>query len=443
MLFVLLIFLLLVSSVLGAKVADSDGTITINNVHGGVNASFGNILTIIFREPGSPSNGGGGGGGSGGFDKPDVQEEEEEVIGELDELLGTVEPSELGFVALSTDKMLAEKTDNFVTKSKLDSSGLVSWIGSVKKSSAQDAINSMVNDLEEGNLEALSVEHQAEVFRITTIYSNTDAYTYRTRVIIKITASKDVSDVRVLELIPKGFASSASSLVFTSDVPEILEDDPLLQWSIPSMSNGETRSLTYYIKEKIAGDSFKTVAVYGALKPAVVDQPTLTGDVVEEPEEEPESGKGFSFPRIPLIWPIIIIVVVGGLIAGIIIRKKMVLKQKAMAVSKPEPENLLIRPGLIVPYDKIRQVEKFIENEARSGKSDTEIKQDLLATGWDEHTLDIIMHDVHVVDHHVDKLDHFVKMCIDKDMTLSQIRTTLINVGWREDIVDLLLDDFR
>ena len=121
----------------------------------------------------------------------------------------------------------------------------------------------------------------------------------------------------------------------------------------------------------------------------------------------------------------------------------MVLKQKAMAVSKPEPENLLIRPGLIVPYDKIRQVEKFIENEARSGKSDTEIKQDLLATGWDEHTLDIIMHDVHVVDHHVDKLDHFVKMCIDKDMTLSQIRTTLINVGWREDIVDLLLDDFR
>jgi len=197
---------------LAAMVNESTGTITITNNHGDVNVSLGNTITITFNDPGA-GGGGGGGGGSGGSIPPDEEEEEEEeVIENLEELLSTVDPFELGFETLETSKMVAVETKEYVTTTKPDSGSLSLW-PLVDGSTSEMYVDEIINDLDSGHLETLSVEHKAEVFMIETVYSNVDAKAYRTRVTITITASKDITGIKVLELVPKGVASSASSLL--------------------------------------------------------------------------------------------------------------------------------------------------------------------------------------------------------------------------------------
>ena len=431
---------------LAAMVNESTGTITITNNHGDVNVSLGNTITITFNDPGA-GGGGGGGGGSGGSIPPDEEEEEEEeVIENLEELLSTVDPFELGFETLETSKMVAVETKEYVTTTKPDSGSLSLW-PLVDGSTSEMYVDEIINDLDSGHLETLSVEHKAEVFMIETVYSNVDAKAYRTRVTITITASKDITGIKVLELVPKGVASSASSLVFASPgAPTIIEADPLFEWRVNSMSAGESKTFTYYVKGAVSDEVFYTVAVHGEYISAEIEEPT--GDVIAEPESEGEPEPVRKPLTFPTLWTIIFVLVVGGLVGGYFAykslkQKQVTHKQRAVLMQKPEPEHIVIRPGLVIPYQKVRDVEKFIETQVRSGRNDTEIKHELLGAGWDEHALDIIMHDVHVIDNNVDKLEHFVKSCIDKGMSLSHVRGTLINVGWREDIVDLLLDDFR
>lgn len=438
--FIIIALFLLVNSVfvIGEGVYNATGNITIVNNNGNINATLSNTLIITFNDPEEeilPSSG----GGSSMFTKDDEEEEEELVIENLEELLSTVTPSELGYDLLSIDKMQAEKTSNFLSTSKLDSGGLTSWIGVVKASSAQDYINELVNKLNNDQADTLSVEHQVEVFKVKTIYANVKNYVFRSRVIIKVTSSKDVTGVRILELVPKTVESSASQLIFTSNKPRVLEEDPLLEWSVPLIRQGETKSFSYYIKGSVSSDDFKTIAVYD--KPKPVEEPTAGVVTEPEPEEsEPETKakpKKFSW-----WWAVIIIVILGGLAGGYFVYKKQI-DAKLLLKKKLEPKDLVIRPDLVISYDKIRTVEKFIEVQIRAGKADVEIRQELISAGWDEHAVDVIMHDVHVVDQNIDKVDRFVKTKLDKGVTLEQIKETLINVGWREDVVDLILDDFR
>nr|MCK4929477.1 hypothetical protein [Nanoarchaeota archaeon] len=118
-------------------------------------------------------------------------------------------------------------------------------------------------------------------------------------------------------------------------------------------------------------------------------------------------------------------------------------KKDFLLKAKPGPKDLVIKPDLIIPYDKVKGIESFIEIQMRGGKSDAEIKQELVGAGWDERAINVIMYDVHIVDNNLDKLYRFVKASIDRGLTLEDVKNTLLRVGWREDIVDLVLDDFK
>ncbi|MBN2052049.1 hypothetical protein JW756_00940 [Candidatus Woesearchaeota archaeon] len=428
------------------KVADANGTMSISNDNGEINASMSNVLTVIFNLPTTSSSGGGGGGG-GFIDPYNFTKPVAPVIEYLDDLLSTVKPSDLGFSTLSTDKMKAEQTNNFLTTSKLDYSALSLWTAYVKDSGSKEEINSIVNELKTGLMDTVSVEHKSEVFKIRSTYSNVANYTNRTRVTITIIPTQDITNVRVLEFIPKSIASSDSMIVFTdlSDNPVVLEKDPLIEWTIPSIRQGETKAIIYYIKGATTKDDFKTIVSYEKQKPS---EPT--GGVITEPEPQPEEEypleeEEFEKPgNFQIIWPIIIIIILGALIGGYVVYKKQAdAKQALLLKQKLAPKDLVIRSDIVIPYDKVRGVEKFIEAQIRQGKGDSEIRQELLNSGWHDHAVDVIMHDVHTVDKNIDKLDNFIKVCIDKGMTLDEIKTTLMNVGWREDVVDLALDDFK
>jgi len=445
---VLFAFFLLASAFFATadKVADANGTMTINNDNGDINASMSNALTVIFSLPVTPSGGGGGGGGFTepyNFTKPAVP-----VIENLEDLLSTVSPSDLGFSTLGADKMKAEKINNFLTTSKLDYSGLGLWPGFVGSSAAKDEINYIINELKAGSMDTLSAEHQAEVFKIKSSYSNIANYTNRTRITIKIVPSQDVTNVRILEFIPKSIASSDSMLVFTSlsGNPKVLEKDPLIEWNIPIIRRGEVKTIIFYIKGAVSNDGFKTIVAYEKQQPSeptggVVTEPQPGEEQLPTEEEAPVEKPG----KFSIIWPIIIIIIMGILVGGYVVYKKQAeeKKQQLLLKQKIAPKDLVIRADIVIPYEKVRGVEKFIETQIRQGKSDSEIRQELLSAGWHDHAVDVIMHDVHVVDKNIDKLDKFIQVCVDKGMTLEEVKTTLMNVGWREDVVDLAIDDFK
>ena len=441
-----IVLLLLVGCVFvsGAKVADANGTITINNNNGNINATMSSTISVTFNEPEDETSGSSS-SGAGNYDF-EQEDEEEEAIENLEELLSTVLASELGFDFLPIDKLEAERINKFLTTFTLDSGGLTSWIGTLSDSSAQDYINQIVKDLNSDSLGVLSIEHKAEVFKIKSIYSNIDNFAFRTRITLTLTPTHDITNLRVIELVPKTAAAKASKLVLSSGNPgshNVLQEDPLLEWSLPEAGRGYAKKFVYYIKARIQSDQdFSSIAVYD--KPEA--ETTPTGEAVAGPEEPPadeeEEFVEEERPRkTPWIWPLIIIILLAGLGAGLIVYKKQ--QEKSLLLKTAEPQNLIIRPNLIIPYDKIRKVEKFIEAQIQGGKNDVEIKQELLSAGWDEHAVDVIMHDIHVVDNNLEKVEKYVQTRIGKGESLDEIKQHLINVGWREDAVDLVLDDFR
>ncbi|MBU1199127.1 MAG: hypothetical protein KKF46_02740 [Nanoarchaeota archaeon] len=440
--FVFVIFLLISLSFASAEnVYNATGTITLNNDNGQVDIGMSNTLSIIFYSPSDDDNSGSG-GGSGYFDRTNYSTPTpaKKVIQNLEELLGTVKASDLGFSLLSIDKMKAEEINNFLRTSQLDASGIRALIGMVQNALAQSELQKIVQGLEDGELESTSVEHETQVFKIDTIYTNLDNHTHRTRVIITVRPDKDITEVRIIEYIPKSIASSASSsLVFTSDNPKILAEDPLLEWNVPLIRKGETKTFQYYVKGEVTSDDFRTFVVN--TKPKALTVPT--GEVItpeSKPDPEPKPKKKL---KLPWVWIIIIIIVGGGIYGALVYMKKEKAKSALLLKQKLAKNDLMIRPDLVVPLDKVRSVERFIETKIREGRTDYEIKKEMLDAGWDEHALDVIMYDVHIVDNNIDKLDRFVEVSLEKGKTLDDVKKTLLHVGWREDVVDLILDDFK
>jgi hypothetical protein len=432
-----------------------NGTLTVNNDNGNFNANISSILTVVFSLPSS----GRGGGGGGGFDKTNYSRNTtpSAPIDNLAELLSTISPKELGYESLPADKMKAERLNTFLTTSRLlDSSGLAPWLDLSPDQAAKDYINSLISGMNSGKLGAAGLDHKVETFRITTVYSNSQASAARTRVTITIKALYDIYDLRIIELIPKSVVSSSSALIFVDKKPKMISPDPLLEWSIPSFKKGESRSFTYYIRDAVASDDFRTIAVFDALKTQVpVAAPT--GDVVAEQPASEEQGGDYSpvsggyddSSKVgsKMLVPLLFLLAIGGLVlvGSVIIKKRDARKELAAssAASGGAGRVLMIRKDLIVPYFKVEEAERLIESRVRKGMSDPEIKEELISIGWDDHAVDVIVHDVHTVDDNIDKLDGFVQACLDKGLSLKNIKDTLMNVGWREDVVDLVLEDFR
>jgi hypothetical protein len=391
------------------------------------------------------------------------------VTANVQELLETVSPPELGFDNLSTEKMRAELTGKFISTTKMDVSGLTSLFNTMGNLSVKSVFNATLQKLKSGEAATLAVDHKVEVFSISSIYSNAGTTTSRARMTLKVVADQDISGLKIFEVIPKSAVSSSAQIIlaFSSGSPSIVESDPVLEWDIESLRRGESKTFIYYLNGSVANDSFRTLAVYETPKPQV-QQANVTATPAQQPQanatepkkEEPvqpgvnqsqaqpiEKQPGAKRNPWFFIAPILVVSLIAGSGYGLayLKRKKeeeheILLEQKLQPHVSPE---LKIRPNISVPYDKVRTVERFIENRIRQGSTDSQIKQELLDSGWDSLTLDAIMHDVHVVDNNISKLDKFAQTCIDKGMSFEEIRSTLVRAGWRVDLVDLVLDYFK
>ena len=53
------------------------------------------------------------------------------------------------------------------------------------------------------------------------------------------------------------------------------------------------------------------------------------------------------------------------------------------------------------------------------------------------------MPDVHVIDENRSKLNQFAQKCLERGVSLEEIKKTLLNIGWGENVVEMVLDNFR
>ena len=107
------------------------------------------------------------------------------------------------------------------------------------------SLNPELSQEAEENMQQCDVKRTLEIKKIV----NGDSTHYRAMVVISVKSNSDeLKEFRVVEVIPKEFAESASDIV--EDSFTVVEDDPVISWNI-SLSAGEEVQIPYILGENL------------------------------------------------------------------------------------------------------------------------------------------------------------------------------------------------
>ncbi|MCD6398723.1 MAG: hypothetical protein J7L08_02275, partial [Candidatus Aenigmarchaeota archaeon] len=169
------------------------------------------------------------------------KEKKEEVIGDLS-------PEDLGVDEINVDDtevtQLGEKVEKTekVTQEILDAASDLAT-----DDKAKSAIENIKKALGEGK--SIDVKTSIETYEVKS--KTTGKTTYVSKVVISFTATEDMENVEIVEVIPKSVAADISEIIFHGAQPEILQSDPIIKWSFDYVKEGETKDLSYTVKNKI------------------------------------------------------------------------------------------------------------------------------------------------------------------------------------------------
>lgn len=131
-------------------------------------------------------------------------------------------------------------------------------------------------------------ERTVEVLKNTST-SNVVTYSSNISVNVSNNTEKDLTDVKVVEIIPKSVAETASDITVEGYNYRVLKDDPIIEITIPEIKVGESVTVVYTVAKKLASaDLSDWSAPIVANFSEVLPTPT--------PEEEPEQGTTPSEP---------------------------------------------------------------------------------------------------------------------------------------------------
>ncbi|MBD3313277.1 hypothetical protein GF345_02445 [Candidatus Woesearchaeota archaeon] len=84
-------------------------------------------------------------------------------------------------------------------------------------------------------------------------------------------------------------------------------------------------------------------------------------------------------------------------------------------------------------------LEKEINSMRSQGIEDDAIIKRLSDMGWDEHVVELASHDLRRPNHSLEKLQNYADSRIRKGDSKEFLKETLLEAGWSEDVVDLVL----
>lgn len=147
-------------------------------------------------------------------------------------------------------------------------------------------------------------------------------------------SSKDLKNVKIVEIIPKSIAETANEISSTHSFKVLLRD-PILEFSIPSVKAGESAKVTYTINKNVTKAEFASMTnalgkyeVVGEEKedtiivPDIIDEEDLIVTQVPEQQDNTTATRLFGLGALGTLVPLgLIALILIGLIILILKRK--------------------------------------------------------------------------------------------------------------------------
>lgn len=114
---------------------------------------------------------------------------------------------------------------------------------------ARKALNDVNNAVSLGNLKAIPISATVESFSVTDNTSGKSVSVSRVSQTVK--AKETLQNLKIFLSVPKDVAKSAIELNFFGLKPKVIQDDPIIEWTIAELKTGEQVELAYQVSKKI------------------------------------------------------------------------------------------------------------------------------------------------------------------------------------------------
>jgi len=209
------------------------------------------------------SDDGSGGGSSGGAADDDVTETPITDTVTVNEILSGISAIDLGMTGeLSSDDVDVVAVGDEATAT---ATVTVSVVDSADEAATTPEADAAVEEIREGVQAGrqIGVSVSLNVYKVTS--KETGQSVYVSKIKLSFTAANEMKDVVLVEVIPKSVAADIDDVVFLGESPIILQSDPIVKWEFPSVAKGQTKDLSYSVKQQLTSIESTTLAVAGQI----------------------------------------------------------------------------------------------------------------------------------------------------------------------------------
>ncbi len=186
------------------------------------------------------------------------------------------------------------------------------------------------------------------------------------------------------------------------------------------------------------------------------------GSTTEDIEDPPSKGMSNT-----IIFIVVFVVIAGGIVAVIAFKLSKGKSELDQFVEKKMEKNLLeskdsvrkeqlltkeTKPGgeqkqppqtIRIHIDELDQVKAYVDKERAKSIDDKTIHDVLINAGWSEETIHLVIDNMHPPHDQVEILENYVKNCMQRNLTERQIKEILLNVGWNYSTINLVFHEMH
>ena len=181
---------------------------------------------------------------------------------------------------------------------------------------AKETLEKLKEQIAQGLSKAISVTANLKVYKVSN--PTTGESVYRSMITLSYTADEDSELVEIIEVIPKDVAADVADLIFPGAQPEILQADPIIQWSFADVKKGDELETSYVVKGKLTEITSKTYSASTEDVPEV----TTTEEPKDEPKDETPKDTVEKAAGLAWLWWLLGIIALIIIIAVIVKKKK-------------------------------------------------------------------------------------------------------------------------
>lgn len=188
----------------------------------------------------------------------------------VEEVAVSVKAADLGVSSVQTSNLEVKKTGEATKETTGEKPTLEKQIkAALEKDARDDAAKKTLTDTQSavsfGSLKAIPVSTTVQSFSVTDKTSGKSVNVSTVSQTVK--AKETLQNVKILITVPKDVAKSATELSFPGLKPKVIQDDPIIEWTIAELKAGEQAELAYQVNKKIESIDTRVVAVASAPVP--------------------------------------------------------------------------------------------------------------------------------------------------------------------------------